>query len=1258
VPVRQEDFVFAEHILRHGYATEAQVQECLSLLDRLRAEMQIEESLSNLMVKKGYLATAQVHVIEAEIDPNRAGRPRNAIEGYRLLERIGSGAMGSVYKAHHLKLSIPVALKVLRPSLASSRTQIERLRREAQLAARLNHVNIVRSLDVGESNGFHYLAMEFVEGTTVRELLDTGPLPEKEALRIVRQIASGLAAAHAQGVIHRDVKPANIMLTPDGTPKLADFGLARGQEPSDLTLEHASIGTPQYVAPEQMRRGADATARSDLFSLGATLYHMVTGRAPFDGETLGEVVQNVLACRFPPPESLVQGLSRDATYVIDRLMRADPHERYASAQELVDDLERIERGEQAAPADFLGDYQLFLRRRRARRNAVLGTIAAVAACAGLLFLFLHRREAERARLETRCEAVTATGSDVDGRRTAADLGAAADAMDRALAASGECPREALDPLRKRLAKARSAWRILVQAEHLGARADAPDANYREIDAKLAALRPGLGGAEEGVAALRENVRRASDAAAEDRHTRQIRNGFREFDAMAREVRAFAADLETRYLPSKADWAADVLGAPRLLEEFERAWAQLAADRARLDDALSKRNYRNAAFELQNVLNGEKEAGGRLLASPYLRNFLHALPGSRDRGQKLFEEEMAEWQKVLPSVDEKMEEDRPDLAEEELEKFRERASATSNEVERRLRQAKERKDELLALQMERYRTEDALFRERLRQRRYAAACDGVAAVQSGAWLRGIDSLFAQLGSRAEKVASLPDRFLDRVRRQKKVVILGQEVAGDQIEPAPGPDRDRFVARHAKGKIGFSLADLSWSWKELEAIFAFDASDPIDRARRGYFREAEAFREEMRDPYEAVRVREFALEDLGDDPWTANANTELELMRQRNRKGEERAQQAQSELETARKAADPVKALALVRELLETLHWTNASKPHLAAYERDREDFERRAQGGLLHREAGVPADQFVYGGADRPTEIILRGRKWHHDEGGIPKDAPDREAQLDRMTREYWAPWFRAPGRPEAEVQRLVERAKSQLLLWSGPVETGAEGGYRPTDDARMKSTAEWMARAKPEVLALAFPFRIDQPWSIEFEVRWPTAQPGYFVVAAGQFQAAVGYFDAGTRGGMAGVCLLVGEDLDPGAHAKQLSAFHWHLVREALEKKPPRRPTEGAYLDRSNFTEGVPYRMRLERTSENRIRFEMWPARAPDGKRVTLERSDVDPRQMKELMALGDGPPLFRFFGAPPAKGVAYELHDVKIAGIVAERRTPEAARQ
>ncbi|MDH3592439.1 MAG: serine/threonine protein kinase, partial [Planctomycetota bacterium] len=288
---QREDVIVADYVMRNEIATREQVDECLALLDRLRGEMNLETSLADVLLQKGFCNKAQRTALEQLLDPAGAARRKNVIPGYQLLERVGVGAMGSVYKARDLDLDIPVAVKVLRLALSNSPTQIERLKREARLVARLSHENIVASRALGHANGLHYLVMEFVDGKTVRSLLRKEPLAEADALAIARDVAHALAHAHDAGIIHRDVKPGNVMRTKDGRVKLADFGLARGQAPSDLTLEHASIGTPHYVAPEQMRRAADANERSDLFGLGATLYHMVTGRPPFQGETLGEIIQ-------------------------------------------------------------------------------------------------------------------------------------------------------------------------------------------------------------------------------------------------------------------------------------------------------------------------------------------------------------------------------------------------------------------------------------------------------------------------------------------------------------------------------------------------------------------------------------------------------------------------------------------------------------------------------------------------------------------------------------------------------------------------------------------------------------------------------------------------------------------------------------------------------------------------------------------------------------------------------------------------------
>jgi eukaryotic-like serine/threonine-protein kinase len=1258
---REEDFLFAERALQRGYATDEHVQECLSLLERLRGEMKIDETLPNLMVKKGYLTLAQASVLEAELGKDRTGRPKNAIEGYRLLQRIGAGAMGSVYKADHLSLMVPVALKVLNPSLSSSRTQVERLKREAQLAARLNHPNVVRSLDVGESNGFHYLAMEFVEGESVRDLLARGPVPEKGALAIVRQVASGLAHAHANGVIHRDIKPGNIMLTPDGTAKLADFGLARGQGPSDLTLEHASIGTPQYVAPEQMRRGSDATARSDLFGLGATLYHMVTGRPPFHGENLGEIVQNVLACRFEPPERLVPELSRDAIYVIDRLMRADPRERYGSAGELVADLERMARGEGAAPSDFKGDYQVFLAKRRGRRAAILGACAVVLAAAGAFLYFRSESEAARQRLAETCRVADATRTDVDSVATARDLSAAIDEMAKAdaEAASAGCADDDVARLRARLRSARAARQALDSAERIMGGSGGPDANYREIDRQLGELAPPLPGVRAQITAHRGKIREGSDEAARTRYDSRVTEEFRDLETAKREAVAFASDLGTRYLPTDADWAKDVAQAPRVLADLEVRWMAVEEARKRFDDALAAKSphYKSASAALKGLRAEEEAALEPIRRSPYLRG-LARLADADERGKRLARAEEAEWGRVLAEVENLVEANEPDKAEAVVQPFRERASeATLAAVDGKRTEVAAALKLLTENQLSLFDDEERTCRDWLQKRRYMSAYDGVArAATSRRWVPEVEKRFGELRDRAQRMTELTLRFAERVGRVKKLRIGNEDFAGDRIERAPGDDKELFVARGAKRTVEFRLGDL-----ERDRLVEILAFGPEDRLRRGWFHAAEAYGVDISNPYKAEEFRVLAIADLGaNDPWAAAVAEELNLTRQTCLKGEARAQQAEAELVAARAAHDDVKALALAVELTDSLKWTKRCREKMAYFQAQRSELERLAGRGLFLREMGIPSGQLEYGGAEtaglpaKPTSITFTGRLWHPDEDKVAREEPNRDARLEQLTREFWDSWFRSKGKRPAEIAALIPRAMRQLLPWGGPVETLPEGGYRPVAAGLLADPQAWIEnRERPLALDLSFPFRPDRDWIIELEVEWQ-GDPGYFVVAAGRIQAAVGYQRIPTRGGMAGACILVGEDLDPGAHAKELGDLHGHMANPK-DGKPARRPIEGgekAYLDETNFVPGVSYRMRLQRADE-RIRFEMWPV-GRDGKRVVLEKRDRRAEQLGKDVVLADGRKAFRFLGVPGPK-LGYILRDVKITGILPERASEEA---
>ncbi len=270
------------------------------------------------------------------------------IPGYLLMEKLGHGSMGVVYKARQVSMDRLVAVKVLHPRLAADPEFLRRLTREAHVAAKLSHNNIVQAIDVGSAGPLHYFVMELVEGKTIRKELDGGKVyGEKEALEIVIQVAQALSHASKRGLVHRDVKPANIVLTADGVAKLADLGMAR--DATDLTQvkreRGLTIGTPYYIAPEQIRGKDDIDVRADLYSLGATLYHMTTGRPPFPGEGVERIIEAHLKEELTPPDHVNQQLSSGLGEVVEFLMAKDRRQRYASADDLIIDLECLLSGD-------------------------------------------------------------------------------------------------------------------------------------------------------------------------------------------------------------------------------------------------------------------------------------------------------------------------------------------------------------------------------------------------------------------------------------------------------------------------------------------------------------------------------------------------------------------------------------------------------------------------------------------------------------------------------------------------------------------------------------------------------------------------------------------------------------------------------------------------------------------------------------------------------------------------------------------------
>jgi serine/threonine protein kinase len=263
------------------------------------------------------------------------------VGNYDLLEKIAEGGMGAIWKGRQRTTGQIVAVKIMPAHMASNATLLKRFEQEFRAASRLDHPNIVRALDYGESEGKPYLVMEFVQGESLGQRIEReGRIPEAEAIRIIAQVAQGLHRAHKENLVHRDVKPDNILVTPEGAAKLADLGLVKETETDlNLTKTGRGLGTPHFMAPEQFRNAKNADPRCDIYSLGATLYQMVTGELPF-GRANGPLeawmkkVQNEL----PPPRKLAPELSERVDWAIRRAMASQADHRPVTCREFVEDL--------------------------------------------------------------------------------------------------------------------------------------------------------------------------------------------------------------------------------------------------------------------------------------------------------------------------------------------------------------------------------------------------------------------------------------------------------------------------------------------------------------------------------------------------------------------------------------------------------------------------------------------------------------------------------------------------------------------------------------------------------------------------------------------------------------------------------------------------------------------------------------------------------------------------------------------------------
>lgn len=371
---------------------------------------------------------------------------------YTLLERIGSGGMGSVYRATHNAASPAVAIKVMSESTRVNPVLLRRFEQEFRAASRLDHPNMVKALDYGEVEGVPYLVMELVEGKNLAEYVEEkGRLPELEAIRLVSQVAQGLHRAHKLGLVHRDVKPENILISTEGQAKLTDLGLVKEAETDlNLTRTGRGLGTPHFMAPEQFKNAKLADSRCDIYSLGATLYAAVTGQIPFGGISPLEAWMKKVQDEYPTPRALVPEISERTDWAIRRAMASDPELRPATCREFVEDLTgRTTRKSFSAPENdkdswylrYLDDHgtEVAVKGsraavRRSLRDGLLGDASNVQASRSRQGAFLHLRDLPEFRdlivvvptpqtptARPKEETIFSAKSVVDGNRSTASL---------------------------------------------------------------------------------------------------------------------------------------------------------------------------------------------------------------------------------------------------------------------------------------------------------------------------------------------------------------------------------------------------------------------------------------------------------------------------------------------------------------------------------------------------------------------------------------------------------------------------------------------------------------------------------------------------------------------------------------------------------------------------------------------------------------------------------------------------------------------
>ena len=402
-----DDFRYGQLAVESRLVTPEQFDAAMTLVKDTDA------SISDVMIKQGYidqqtadrLAKALHRIIRDERAVSEGGMlAQKQIGGYKLLRRIGEGGMGEVYLAEQLNMHRLVALKVLHSQWADDEEFRKRFLLEARAAGKLSHQNLIQVYDVGKYQGKYYFAMEYVDGVTVEDMIDDiGMLTVEKVVDITLQVCSALHYLCKNDIVHRDIKPANMLVTKEDVVKLGDFGFIQSAYDAELLQEGTTLGTPDYISPEQARGERDLDVRSDIYSLGASIFHMLSGKTMYKG-SCSQVMRDHINTEPPPIEDFRGDVPDEFMRVLKRMLGKSPGDRYQSAEEVIQDLEMLKIDQAADTGDLPATRSQILhvisaeKERIARLEASLSALnvklyvaCGVAALGWILFLIFAMR---------------------------------------------------------------------------------------------------------------------------------------------------------------------------------------------------------------------------------------------------------------------------------------------------------------------------------------------------------------------------------------------------------------------------------------------------------------------------------------------------------------------------------------------------------------------------------------------------------------------------------------------------------------------------------------------------------------------------------------------------------------------------------------------------------------------------------------------------------------------------------------------------